>query len=477
MTCGANEISNRRLVQRAGNANNGQILSWDATTKRTKWIDPPSGGSGSDSAEKLTISILGDVETIITEDSNEVMYVNDTDASARILVLRKNVDYPIEVGTRFYFSKTKPGSNITLQPFPGVTVSGLNETSLSVGSKAEVVNIGVDKWVYTETEYKPAIGSMGDDFTISKITFGLVQLLGAVEKDIYIPSDTEDATLPQGFDRSFVQMGTAQWNFTAHPDVIIYTNNVDLKTPEQFSCVRLTKLSYNVWYLEECISRAWVESTIAMGLVGIFTDQGGYTVSNNTYPTAANTIGGVAVKKGFLWTSDGTATYNGKIVTNGDVIRALIDNPGQTHANWAIMEGNFGYTPENAANKKTNLTSPDNDGFPTTLATSTAIAASKLLPSRTIVASDVLVLTDAFKKIRTNIATPNTLTVPLYVDVAYEIGTQIPVFQLGVGQTTITPAVGVTINSIGNKLAAQKSACVLEMVAINEWDLVGNLTA
>lgn len=35
----------------------------------------------------------------------------------------------------------------------------------------------------------------------------------------------------------------------------------------------------------------------------------------------------------------------------GDVIRALVDTPGTTAANWAISENNFGYTAENSANK------------------------------------------------------------------------------------------------------------------------------
>lgn len=38
-------------------------------------------------------------------------------------------------------------------------------------------------------------------------------------------------------------------------------------------------------------------------------------------------------------------------MTAGDVIRALVDTPGTTAANWAISENNFGYTAENSANK------------------------------------------------------------------------------------------------------------------------------
>ena len=91
----------------------------------------------------------------------------------------------------------------------------------------------------------------------------------------------------------------------------------------------------------------------ADGLVtGIYKDQGNYDPSGNTYPTAADTFPLVAqVKAGFIWTSNGNGTLNSRLVQPGDTIRALIDNPGQTDANWAVAETNIGYVPENAANK------------------------------------------------------------------------------------------------------------------------------
>lgn len=37
-------------------------------------------------------------------------------------------------------------------------------------------------------------------------------------------------------------------------------------------------------------------------------------------------------------------------------MRAIVDTPGQTTANWAIAETNIGFTPENSANKATTMT-------------------------------------------------------------------------------------------------------------------------
>jgi hypothetical protein len=88
-----------------------------------------------------------------------------------------------------------------------------------------------------------------------------------------------------------------------------------------------------------------------------------------------------------------------------------------------------------------------------------------------------LVLADAGKQIEMSYATANTLTVPTNASVAFPVGTQIAVLQTGAGQTTITPAGGVTINGYpGLKLAAQWAGCVLTKRATNTWVVQGGLT-
>lgn len=95
------------------------------------------------------------------------------------------------------------------------------------------------------------------------------------------------------------------------------------------------------------------------------------------FPTTANTIGGVAVKKGFTWVVTGITgqyTFQGVTVDNGDTLLALVDDASATtSADWHITEKNLGYTPENVSNKATNLTSPDNTKYPTTQAVVTAL--------------------------------------------------------------------------------------------------------
>jgi len=92
--------------------------------------------------------------------------------------------------------------------------------------------------------------------------------------------------------------------------------------------------------------------------------------------------------------------------------------------------------------------------------------------------SYTLVLTDDSKYVRMNNAAANTLTVPLNSTVAFPIGTQMHIRQVGAGQTTLAGAgsPAVVINSSETlKLNKQHSTATLIKVATDEWDLLGDL--
>ena len=86
------------------------------------------------------------------------------------------------------------------------------------------------------------------------------------------------------------------------------------------------------------------------------------------------------------------------------------------------------------------------------------------------------VLSDANKVVEMNVAGANTFTVPPNSAVAYPIGTVIEVFQLGAGQTTITPGAGVTIRFPGSKTktSGQYATVGLRKRATDEWVLSGD---
>lgn len=107
-----------------------------------------------------------------------------------------------------------------------------------------------------------------------------------------------------------------------------------------------------------------------------------------------------------------------------------------------------------------------------------ALGTPRYAPVTTQAASYTLVLTDAGKWVRMNVATANNLTVPPQSDVAWDADTEIHVEQTGVGQTTIVAGTGVAIHSSETlNLAVQYAVATLKRVAADEWVLIGYLQA
>jgi hypothetical protein len=93
-------------------------------------------------------------------------------------------------------------------------------------------------------------------------------------------------------------------------------------------------------------------------------------------------------------------------------------------------------------------------------------------------ASYTLVAGDRGKLVEMNVGSANTLTVPLNSTVAYPVGTQIDILQVGSGQTTVAGAAGVTINGTpGLKIRAQWGGATLIKRATDTWVLIGDLIA
>jgi hypothetical protein len=88
-----------------------------------------------------------------------------------------------------------------------------------------------------------------------------------------------------------------------------------------------------------------------------------------------------------------------------------------------------------------------------------------------------LVLTDSAKVVTLNNASAITLTVPTNASVAFPIGAQVNLVQLGAGQVTVSSSA--TLRSQGSKLKLNGiySAATLLKIATDEWVLVGNTAA
>lgn len=83
-------------------------------------------------------------------------------------------------------------------------------------------------------------------------------------------------------------------------------------------------------------------------VIGLYKLQGSYNPTiTSLYPVAANTTNPVSatVESGMLWVVSVAGTINGIVVNAGDTVVALTASPGQTNANWNIVENNIGYIP------------------------------------------------------------------------------------------------------------------------------------
>lgn len=87
-------------------------------------------------------------------------------------------------------------------------------------------------------------------------------------------------------------------------------------------------------------------------MTGLWDDRGNYDASGNAYPSSGGSGTAGAILKGDIWTISVAGTLpTGRVVEVGDTVRALVDSPGSTEANWAIGQNNIGYVAENSANK------------------------------------------------------------------------------------------------------------------------------
>ena len=90
-----------------------------------------------------------------------------------------------------------------------------------------------------------------------------------------------------------------------------------------------------------------------------------------------------------------------------------------------------------------------------------------------------LVLTDAQKLVTLSNAGSITATIPPNSSVAFTIGDQVNLMQLGAGQVTVAAGAGVTVSSQGTKLKlnGQYATATAVKVATDSWVLIGNLAA
>ena len=115
---------------------------------------------------------------------------------------------------------------------------------------------------------------------------------------------------------------------------------------------------------------------------------------------------------------------------------------------------------------------------PTFTGTLTAAAIKGYRPTSTQTGTTyTFAIGDANTLVYANNASAQTYTVPTNASVAFAVGDEIELFNLGAGIVTIEPAVGVTIYSKGALLSMsdQYAAAILKKQASDTWILIGDL--
>lgn len=114
-----------------------------------------------------------------------------------------------------------------------------------------------------------------------------------------------------------------------------------------------------------------------------------------------------------------------------------------------------------------------------TAAEMTAVATAMIALNAQTGTTYTTVLGDDGKLVTLDNGSAITLTIPPNGTVAYGIGTQINIMQLGAGQVTIAPGAGVTLRSSGSKLKTfgQYAVATCCKIASDTWVVIGNLTS
>lgn len=141
-----------------------------------------------------------------------------------------------------------------------------------------------------------------------------------------------------------VNAGATALEFVTIDKALVWLGNVD-NTSDASKPVSTAQASADTATLNSA-------RTYADGLVvWLLDDRGNYNASGNVFPSSGWSGTAWAILKGDLWTISIAGTLWGVAVTAWDVVRAIVDTPWNTLANWAISENNFGYVAENTTNK------------------------------------------------------------------------------------------------------------------------------
>jgi hypothetical protein len=105
----------------------------------------------------------------------------------------------------------------------------------------------------------------------------------------------------------------------------------------------------------------FVQTAIAAAVAAGSSFRGAYDASGNVFPSSGGSGPAGTILSGDFWLISVAGTLGGVAVVQGDLLYAVADSPGQTASNWQAVSKEYGYVPENIANKSTNTALGNSD--------------------------------------------------------------------------------------------------------------------
>lgn len=138
----------------------------------------------------------------------------------------------------------------------------------------------------------------------------------------------------------------------------------------------------------------------------------------------------------------------------------------------AINMGNQNITNANGVTANGNVTATGNI---TASGNGTASSGMPVITDATT--ARTIALSDAGSYIRFTSGSAVTVTIDPVSSTNYPVGTEVVLFAAGAGTVTVSPGLGVTINSKDAALSidGQYASATLKHIASDEWDLIGAL--
>ena len=228
---------------------------------------------------------------------------------------------------------------VTAASLNGVTVaSGTNTLTISVGTAALVVPPGVSGTLGTAAftaagSYQPA-------------AVGLTALAGLTSAADRLPYFTGlgAAGLATFTAQARTLLAAADASAQRSTLGLVIGSNVQAWSPALDELVTKGLSGTGSIVLQSSVDAAQAAAqAYADGLVvGLLDDRGNFSAAGHVFPSTGGSGPAFAVVKGDLWMISVAGTLGGVAVRAGDQVRALVDAPGQTAGNWAIIESNSG---------------------------------------------------------------------------------------------------------------------------------------